>query len=69
MRWNPFDLPKPGENVDFVCGLNTVAGAGDPKTKQGLAIHIYSANKSMKDRCLYNSDGDFLIGLSFFYFL
>lgn len=61
MRWNPFDFPKSNESVDFVEGLNTVCGAGDPKLKHGLAIHIYSCNTSMKNRSFYNSDGDFLI--------
>lgn len=61
MRWNPFDLPKSNENTDFVEGLNTVCGAGDPKTKVGLAIHIYTCNASMKDRAMYNADGDLLI--------
>lgn len=65
MRWNPFDLPGSSDSIDFVEGLNTLAGCGDPKTKNGLAIHIYSCNKSMRDRCLYNSDGDFLIGISY----
>lgn len=61
MRWNPFDFPVSSEPVDFSTGLNTVAGAGDPKTKLGIAIHIYSMNSSMKNRCFYNADGDFLI--------
>nr|ALJ76675.1 homogentisate 1,2-dioxygenase [Epicauta chinensis] len=61
MRWNPFDLPKTNDQIDFVDGLNTVAGAGDPRSKSGLAIHIYAMNKSMKNRCFYNADGDFLI--------
>ena len=26
-----------------------------------MAVHIYVINSSMKDRCLYNSDGDLLI--------
>lgn len=30
--------------------------------KAGMAIHMYAANTSMKDKCFYNSDGDFLIG-------
>lgn len=61
MRWNPFDIPK-NKKVDFVEGLNTICGAGDPKLKQGLAIHIYACNSSMSNRAFYNSDGDFLIG-------
>lgn len=61
MRWNPFDLPDKTKNVDFVEGLNTVCGAGDPKCKAGIAIHIYSCNSSMGNRAFYNADGDFLI--------
>ncbi|XP_022916677.2 homogentisate 1,2-dioxygenase [Onthophagus taurus] len=59
MRWNPFDFPK--DQIDFVEGLNTVCGAGDPKMKSGLAIHVYICNVSMGNRAFYNSDGDFLI--------
>ncbi|KAJ8970989.1 hypothetical protein NQ314_000944 [Rhamnusium bicolor] len=61
MRWNPFDLPNSTEKVDIVEGINTVCGAGDPRNKQGLAIHIYSCNNSMQNRAFYNADGDFLI--------
>ena len=43
-------------------GISTIAGAGDPKIRHGIAIHIYSCNKSMVDKAFYNSDGDFLIG-------
>uniref|UniRef100_A0A182F2P2 Homogentisate 1,2-dioxygenase n=1 Tax=Anopheles albimanus TaxID=7167 RepID=A0A182F2P2_ANOAL len=61
MRWNPFDLPAAGREVDFVAGLHTVCGAGDVRARHGLAIHVYLANSSMKDMAFYNSDGDFLI--------
>ena len=43
-------------------GLSTVCGAGDPKARHGVAIHIYACNKSMGDKCFYNADGDFLFG-------
>ena len=43
-------------------GLATVCGAGNPKTRDGVAVHIYTCNNSMGDKCFYNSDGDFLIG-------
>ena len=52
------------ESTDFVEGLATVCGAGDPKTRSGVAIHVYTCNKSMQNKCFYNSDGDFLIGKS-----
>ncbi|XP_016925352.3 homogentisate 1,2-dioxygenase [Drosophila suzukii] len=62
LRWKPFDLPpKDGKTVDFVEGLHTVCGAGDPRSRHGLAVHIYSCNISMDNSAFYNSDGDFLI--------
>jgi homogentisate 1,2-dioxygenase len=42
-------------------GLNTICGAGDPKVRDGVAVHIYLCNISMKNKSFYNSDGDFLI--------
>jgi homogentisate 1,2-dioxygenase len=53
LRWDP--LPIPGEPADFVDGLTTIGG------NDGLAIHIYRANRSMKDRYFYDADGDLLI--------
>ncbi|KAH7937172.1 hypothetical protein HPB49_008426 [Dermacentor silvarum] len=62
LRWKPFSIPEQGKaSVDFVDGLNTVCGAGDARTRHGVAIHVYCCNISMKDKALYNSDGDFLI--------
>jgi len=60
-RWMPFDLPGKDEKIDFVNGIRTIAGAGSPAMKAGLAIYIYTANVSMENRCFSNSDGDFLI--------
>ncbi|CAD5119269.1 DgyrCDS7895 [Dimorphilus gyrociliatus] len=60
-RWKPFDFPKKGEEIDFVNGLATICGAGDPKSRHGIAIHVYSCNISMTNKAFYNSDGDFLI--------
>ncbi|XP_063699585.1 homogentisate 1,2-dioxygenase isoform X2 [Culicoides brevitarsis] len=60
LRWKPFDMPTVGK-VDFVEGLHTVAGAGDPKSRHGIAIHVFLCNASMENRAFYNSDGDFLI--------
>ena len=61
IRWKPFALPSSQESIDFLDGLHRVAGAGNPQTRNGIAIHVYSANKSMGNKCLFNSDGDFLI--------
>ena len=32
-----------------------------PAAKDGLAVHIYTLSRPMKDCCFSNSDGDFLI--------
>jgi homogentisate 1,2-dioxygenase len=47
--------------VDFVCGLKTLCGAGSPVMREGLAVHIYVADKSMENEALCNSDGHMLI--------
>ena len=54
-------LPIPEAPTDFVDGLHTVGGAGDPGLRRGYAVHVYAANRSMENRALYNADGDFLL--------
>ncbi|KAF8812720.1 homogentisate 1,2-dioxygenase [Phlegmacium glaucopus] len=61
LAWHPFDLPPASEKVDFVDGLKTIAGNGDPTLREGLAIHMYLANTSMEKRAFCNNDGDMLI--------
>eukprot|EP00741_Cyanophora_paradoxa_P015024 tig00020830_g14495.t1 len=59
LRWAPLDVPS--APTDFVEGLVTLAGAGDPAMKNGVHVYAYVANADMNDRCFYSSDGDFLI--------
>ncbi len=59
LRWNP--LPIPSEPTDFVQGLVTMAGNGDPHAQTGAGVHMYTANRSMTQRCFYNADGELLI--------
>lgn len=60
-RWNPMNmLPEEG-CIDFIQGLVPICGAGEPTVKEGLCIYNYVANRSMQNKVLYNSDGDFLI--------
>ncbi len=59
LRWNP--LPTPDEPTDFIDGMVTLAGNGDPAMQTGVAIHLYAANRSMQDRFFYNADGELLI--------
>lgn len=61
LRWRPFSHPEGMGEVDWVESLVTLAGAGDCTTKGGLAVHIYTATKSMDKKAFYNSDGDMLI--------
>ncbi|PVU90978.1 hypothetical protein BB559_004359, partial [Furculomyces boomerangus] len=63
LRWSPFKIPKKsdGLEIDFVDGMSTICGAGDPALGAGIAIHIYCANSDMKGRAFTNSDGDYLI--------
>ncbi|MEO6745613.1 MAG: homogentisate 1,2-dioxygenase [Caldimonas sp.] len=59
LRWNP--LPLPSTPTDFVDGLVTMAGNGDPHAQAGTAIHLYTANQSMQRRVFYSADGELLI--------
>jgi homogentisate 1,2-dioxygenase len=59
LRWDP--LPIPDANTDFVEGIVTMGGNGDPSMQSGVAIHIYAANTSMHDRFFYDADGELLI--------
>jgi homogentisate 1,2-dioxygenase len=59
MRWNP--VPMPEKKTDFVEGIVTMGGSGDPALQIGAGIHVYAANASMKDRYFYNADGEMLI--------
>ena len=60
LAWLPFDIPA-DEEIDFVAGIKTVAGSGDPTLREGIAVHMYMSNKSMDKRAFVNSAGDFLI--------
>jgi homogentisate 1,2-dioxygenase len=59
MRWSP--LPIPVEPADFVEGIVTLGGNGDPATQCGTGIHLYAANRSMDRRYFYDADGELLL--------
>jgi homogentisate 1,2-dioxygenase len=59
--WRPVPIPDAEQDeVDFIDGLRTVAGAGDPSDERGLAVHLYAANAAMRDRAIYDADGDLM---------
>jgi homogentisate 1,2-dioxygenase len=58
-RWDPFPIPE--QPTDFVEGLVTIAGSGDPAMQTGVAVHFYAANRSMQGRYFYDADGELLI--------
>jgi homogentisate 1,2-dioxygenase len=59
LRWDP--LPAPDAPTDFIEGIVTMAGNGDPTAQSGCGIHLYAANRSMGNRFFYNADGEMLI--------
>jgi len=59
MRWDP--LPMPQRPTDWVEGLVTWAGTGDPALQAGVAAHLYAANRAMAGRVFQSSDGELLI--------
>jgi homogentisate 1,2-dioxygenase len=59
LRWSP--VPIPSTPTDFLGGLITLAGNGDLSAHIGVAIHVYSANRSMEGLYCYNADGELLL--------
>lgn len=60
-EWHPFPLPGADEEIDFVDGLHTLGGSGDPNLREGIALYVYMLNTSMHNRAFCNTDGDFLL--------
>lgn len=57
LRWSPMEA-KAG--TDFLDGLVTLCGSGDVAAGQGMAAHLYAADRSMS-RVAFNADGELLI--------
>src|SRR5689334_9659719 len=58
LRWDPPELPA---GTDFVDGLVTMLANRDPADLEGVAVHLYRADKSMERRVLVDADGELLI--------
>jgi homogentisate 1,2-dioxygenase len=58
LRWDP--LPIGETPTDFIDGLATLAGSGEPAAQTGIAVHIYRANRSMAERLFVDGDGELM---------
>src|SRR5260370_2235839 len=59
LRWDPFPIPE--APTDYIDGLATIAGSGDPSAHAGVAVHAYTANANMHARYFYDADGELLL--------
>jgi homogentisate 1,2-dioxygenase len=59
LRWDPLKLPK--TPTDFIDGLVTMVANRDPASLEGVAVHVYAANRGMDDCYFFNADGELLI--------
>jgi homogentisate 1,2-dioxygenase len=59
LRWNaPGDLPS---DADFVDGMVTMLANRNPSDLEGVAVHLYRAQRSMESRVFIDADGELLI--------
>jgi homogentisate 1,2-dioxygenase len=59
LRWDP--LAMPAEPTDFVDGLVTMMANRDPAELEGVAVHVYRANRDMERRYFFSADGELLV--------
>ena len=53
LRWMPLDVPESPTN--FIQGISSMGGTGEPTSGEGLGIHLYVANTSMSDAAFTNA--------------
>ena len=58
LRWDPIAAPAPG--TDLIDGLTTMLANRDPASLEGVAVHVYAANRDMVDRVFVDADGELL---------
>jgi homogentisate 1,2-dioxygenase len=59
LRWNPMTYGTNSE--DFVSSMTTFALNGDVQMRNGSAVHLFAATRSMEKSFFMNGDGDMLI--------
>ena len=58
LRWNPIEAPAPG--TDLIDGMTTMLANRDPADLEGVAVHVYAANRDMESRVFFDADGELL---------
>ena len=58
LRWDPIAAPAPG--TDLIDGMTTMLANRDPADLEGVAVHVYAANKDMETRAFVDADGELL---------
>jgi homogentisate 1,2-dioxygenase len=59
LRWNA--LPMPQSKTDFIDGIVTIAGNGNPASRSGISINIFACNEERPERFFFNSDAEMII--------
>lgn len=58
LRWDPIaDSPT---GTDLIDGMTTMLASRDPADLEGVAFHLYAANRDMTDRIFVDADGELL---------
>lgn len=58
LRWDPIPDAAPG--TDLIDGVTTMLTNRPPSELDGVAVHVYAANKDMTDRVFFDADGELL---------
>ncbi|SDA21366.1 homogentisate 1,2-dioxygenase [Sphingomonas sp. NFR15] len=58
LRWSP--IAAPAEPTDLIDGITTMLANRDPADLEGVAVHLYAANRDMTRRAFVNADGELL---------
>jgi homogentisate 1,2-dioxygenase len=58
LRWDP--LAPPEEPADLIDSMTTMVANRAPEDLEGVAVHVYRANRDMERRCFADADGELL---------
>ncbi|MDQ3140367.1 MAG: homogentisate 1,2-dioxygenase, partial [Pseudomonadota bacterium] len=58
LRWDPLAMPE--EPTDLIDGMATMVANRDPADLEGVAVHVYRADRDMETRAFANADGEML---------